>query len=67
MASHCRISRSEPALAQGAYHIEILGVTRPEQLFLRPYGDSNGAEHYDQYLRSVSEASAQVRGAKSPR
>ena len=48
------------------YHAKIPGVTRPEQLFLRPYGDSHGADHYAQYLRGVSEASAQVRGAKSP-
>ena len=42
-------------------------MTRPEQLFLRPYGNSHGADHYAQYLRGVSEASAQVRRAKSPR
>ena len=41
-------------------------MTRPEQLFLRPYGDSHGADHYAQYLRSVSEASTQVRETKSP-
>ena len=40
---------------------------RPEQLFLRPYGDSYGADHYAQYLRGVLEAIAQVRGANSPR
>ena len=49
------------------YHAKIPGVTRLEQLFLRPYGDSHGANHYVQYLRGVSEASAQVRRAKSPR
>ena len=42
-------------------------MTRPEQLFLRPYGDSHGADHYVQYLRGVPEASAQLRGAKIPR
>ena len=31
-------------------------MTRTEQLFLRPYGDSHGADHYAQYWRSVSEA-----------
>ena len=49
------------------YHAKMPSVMRPEQLFLRPYGDSHGADHYAQYLRGVSEASAQVRGAKSPR
>ena len=48
------------------YHAKISGVTRPEQLFLRPYGDKHGTDHYNQYSRGVSEASAQVRGAKSP-
>ena len=36
-------------------------------MFLRPYGNSHGTDHYAQYLRSVSEASTQVRGTKSPR
>ena len=42
------------------------GATRPEQLFLRPYGDSRRTDYYAEYLRDVSEASTQVRGAKSP-
>ena len=60
--------RTEPALAQGAATGDIpstkpkFPVTRPEQLFLRSYGDSRGADHYS-VLEAVSEASAQVRGA----
>ena len=44
-------------LAQGAAAGDIpstkpkFPVTRPEQLFLRSYGDSRGADHYAQYLR----------------
>ena len=70
VTSHCWISRSDAGGSHRRhtiYQAEKLGVTRPEQLFLRSYGDSRGANYYAQYLRGVSEASAQARGAKSPR
>ena len=71
MTTHCRISRSDAGVGGGRkrhmYHLPCQnpGVTRPKQLFLRPYGDSRGADHYS-VLEAVSEASAQVRGAKGP-
>ena len=73
MATHFRILgqslRWRKRRPQETYHLprENPGVTRPEQLFLRPYGNSHRADHYAQYLRGVSEASTQVRGVKSPR
>ena len=35
-------------------------------MFLRPYGNSHGANYYAQYLRGVSEASLAGKGNQKP-
>ena len=57
VANHCQISRKEPCAGAGGgrketYHLPSQNsrVTRPNQLFLRPYGDSCWADHYAHYL-----------------
>ena len=63
---------SEPALAQGAaardipfFEAKNSGVTRPEQLFLRPYGNSRGADRYARYLRAPGEGGAIAHGSQN--
>ena len=72
MATQCGISRSDPALAQGAVARDIPS-TRPKFVvyestprFPRAFCDSNRSVHYAQYLGgSASEASLRYGGSKA--